>query len=67
MTTRSTGEVATLLGATEPRLNDLIRRGKIAPAPPISAGRRLWADDDVARARAALGAIRSAGEQRDAT
>lgn len=37
-----TGSAAELLGTTEPRLNDLVRRGKVTPAPPILAGRRLW-------------------------
>lgn len=50
----STGQVARLLGMTEPRLNDLIRRQKIRAAP-ILAGRRLWTQADVERAADALG------------
>ncbi len=38
----STGQAARLLGVTEPRLADLVRRGKVVPAPAIVAGRRVW-------------------------
>lgn len=38
----TTGTVARLLGVPEPRLQDLLRRGKIHPAPPVQSGRRLW-------------------------
>ena len=41
----STGEAAKSLGVLEPQLNDLVRRGKIDPAPPLVAGRRLWGDE----------------------
>ena len=50
----SSGQVAAQLGVTEPRLNDLIRRGKIDPVPPVVAGRRLWDQQHVAQAAAAL-------------
>jgi DNA-binding transcriptional MerR regulator len=50
MRTYSTGEAASLLGTSERRLNDLIRRGKIDPAPPVRAGRRVWDKDDLKRA-----------------
>lgn len=49
----STGEVAHFLGVTEPRLNDLIRRARIEPLPPIAAGRRCWAAEHVLAAAAA--------------
>jgi len=51
----STGCVAQLLGVTEPRLNDLVRRGKVRPAPPVVAGRRLWTPEHVLRAAEVLG------------
>jgi hypothetical protein len=51
----STGGAARLLRETEPRLNDLIRRGRIRPLPPISAGRRQWDLDHVLQAARALG------------
>ncbi|MFN0007026.1 MAG: hypothetical protein ACKVXR_03885 [Planctomycetota bacterium] len=38
----STGQAARLLNTTEPRLAETVRRGKVQPAPPILAGRRLW-------------------------
>lgn len=38
----STGEAARVLGTTEPRLAELVRRGLIQPTPEIVAGRRLW-------------------------
>jgi hypothetical protein len=51
----STGQVAATLGITEPRLNDLLRRGKIPGAPPCVAGRRLWSEPHIAAAALALG------------
>lgn len=39
---------------TEPRLDDLIRRGKIDPLPELSHGRRRWAQTDIERAASAL-------------
>lgn len=39
---QSTGQVARLLGVAEPRLNDLVRRGKIHPTPRVIVGRRVW-------------------------
>ena len=50
-----TGQVAELLEVTEPRLNDLIRRQKIEPVPPVVGGRRLWSPDHVEAAARALG------------
>jgi hypothetical protein len=51
----STGEAARLLGVSEPQLNDLVRRRKIEPAPPIVSGRRLWQRSHLAQAAEALG------------
>jgi hypothetical protein len=51
----STGQVGLLLGTTEARLNDLIRRAKVSPAPPIAAGRRLWHRTHVEHAARVLG------------
>jgi hypothetical protein len=53
----STGEAARALSATEPQLNDLIRRGKIHPEPPILAGRRLWHRTHLLQAAQALGIL----------
>jgi hypothetical protein len=51
----STGQVAALLAVPEPKLNDLIRRGKIRPAPQVVAGRRVWLRQHVAQAADLLG------------
>ena len=70
---RSTGQVADLLGTIEPRLNDLIRRRKIAPPPEVVCGRRLWRPEHVAQAAQSLGLPTDeierllAGVQRDVT
>ena len=50
----STGDAARMLQTTEPRLGELIRRGKIDPEPPIVAGRRLWQTDHIRQAARAL-------------
>ncbi|RKY19797.1 MAG: hypothetical protein DRQ55_09700 [Planctomycetota bacterium] len=67
----STGQAAALLGVTEPRLNDLVRRGRIHPAPAIHAGRRLWerehliqAAEDLNLQQATLDAALAAAEVR---
>ena len=44
-----------MLGTTEPRLNGLVRRGKIDPAPPVVSGRRLWGREHLLQAARALG------------
>ena len=54
----TTGEVARILNVLEPRLADLVRRGRINPAPPVRAGRRFWRETHVQQAAQALG-IRS--------
>lgn len=51
----STGQVAATLDTSEPKLNDLIRRGRIRPAPRVVAGRRLWNEIHVRQAARALG------------
>jgi hypothetical protein len=53
--TFSTGGVAALLHSTEPKLAELVRRGKISPAPRVVAGRRLWERDHVVQAAVCLG------------
>ncbi len=51
----STGQVAKAFEVSEPRLNDLVRRGRIQPAPRVVAGRRLWDESHVRQAARALG------------
>lgn len=53
----STGEAARFLSATEPQLNDLVRRGLIKPPPQVSAGRRVWHLIHVYRAADLLGRL----------
>ncbi len=53
----STGEAARLVGATEPRLNNLIRKGKIQPAPGFFAGRRQWEQTHILQAAEHLGLL----------
>ncbi len=53
----TTGAAAELLGTTEPRLSETVRRGHVAPPPPIQAGRRLWSADHLLQAGEALGAL----------
>ena len=50
----TTGQVARLLGATEPQLSELVRRGRVAPPPEVLAGRRLWSPDHIRQAAEAL-------------
>ena len=53
----STGEAARLLGTTEPRLSETVRRGKVKPEPTVIAGRRLWYLDQLIQAADALGLL----------
>ncbi len=53
----STGHAARLLDTTEPRLAELVRRGRVKPAPPITAGRRLWERAHVMQAAQRLGLL----------
>jgi len=50
-----TGTVAHALRVSEPRLNELLRRGKIDPAPAVEHGRRLWLAKHVRQAAELLG------------
>lgn len=49
-----TGDAARLLGTSEARLSEIVRRGKIDP-PPVLAGRRIWSLRHVVQAAAVLG------------
>ena len=53
----STGQAAELLGTTEPQLAETVRRGRVRPAPPIFAGRRLWGPEHLIQAARALGVL----------
>ena len=50
----TTGAAAALLGTTEPRLAETVRRGHVTPPPPILAGRRLWSREHLLQAAEAL-------------
>ncbi len=65
-TSLTTREVAALLGSTEPRLNHLIRTGRISPSPSLRAGRRFWAPSEVSSAAKALGVASAQGYDRAA-
>lgn len=52
-----TGAAARFLRTSEPRLAELVRRGRIRPAPPIVGGRRLWGADHVYEAARNLGLL----------
>ncbi len=53
----STGQAAEVIGASEPRLSDLVRRGKIQPPPALFAGRRCWEPDHIRQAATHLGLL----------
>ncbi|MBM3495188.1 MAG: hypothetical protein FJX72_12835 [Armatimonadetes bacterium] len=53
----TTGAAAQLLGTTEPRLAETVRRGHVRPPPPVQAGRRLWSLDHLLQAANALGLL----------
>lgn len=55
--TKTTGQAAHLVHSTEPRLSNLVRRGKIHPEPEIVAGRRLWTEAQVRQAAERLGTL----------
>jgi hypothetical protein len=61
---KSTGEAAGLLGTTELRLADFVRRGKIQPPPPMSAGRRQWYGCHILQAAKVLGVLTPELEER---
>lgn len=52
-----TGQAARLLGVTEPRLAETVRRGRVRPEPPIVAGRRLWELQHLLQAASSLGVL----------
>ncbi len=52
--TITTGRAALIHDTSEPRLNDLVRRRKIDPAPPVVSGRRVWAMEHLIQAGARL-------------
>jgi hypothetical protein len=54
---QTTGAAAELIGSTEPRLADTVRRGYVTPPPPIVAGRRLWSRAHLLQAAEALGQL----------
>lgn len=53
----STGQGARLIGTTEPKLAETVRRGKIHPEPVLLAGRRLWEREQLIQAARALGLL----------
>lgn len=53
----STGQAARLLDTNEPRLADLVRKGKISPPPEVIAGRRLWQAQHLLQAAEHLGVM----------
>lgn len=56
---QSTGEVAQLLGTSEPALAEAVRRKRIDPPPPVVAGRRLWDREHIDQAARVLGVPKS--------
>lgn len=52
----TTGETAAFLECIEPRLGELIRRGRV-PRPLVRSGRRLWTPEAVILAGEALGVL----------
>jgi hypothetical protein len=53
----STGRAARLIDVTEPRLSDLVRQGKVRPAPWVIGGRRHWFAEHLEQAARALGIL----------
>jgi hypothetical protein len=50
-----TGQAARYIGASEPKLNALVRKSKIDPTPAVVSGRRLWDREQVRQAAEELG------------
>jgi hypothetical protein len=46
----STGQAARLIKSIEPRMAEVVRRGKVDPPPPVLAGRRQWGPEHVLQA-----------------
>lgn len=53
----STGQAAQLMGTTEPKLAEEVRRGRVIPPPAIFAGRRLWGPEHLLQAAENLGLL----------
>jgi hypothetical protein len=53
----STGQAAQVLDSIEPRLADLVRKGKIRPEPNVFAGRRQWEETHILQAAEHLGLL----------
>lgn len=51
----TTGRLARALGVTEPRLSELVRRGRVSPPPVVVSGRRVWNQMQAEQAAAILG------------
>ena len=60
----TTGRAAALLEVTEPSLGEIVRRGRVSPAPPVLAGRRLWEADHLLQAAEALDLLTDEVRQR---
>ena len=58
----STGAVARLIGVPEARIQHIIRRGRVCPAPTVAAGRRSWTYGQVLQAARELEVLDSAIE-----
>ncbi|HZN37789.1 MAG TPA: hypothetical protein VFD82_03245 [Planctomycetota bacterium] len=54
---KTTGAAGELIGTTEPKLADTVRRGRVSPEPTIVAGRRLWTHQQVLQAAEVLGLL----------
>jgi hypothetical protein len=52
-----TGDAARAINTTEPRLAETVRRGRVDPAPPVLAGRRLWSAQQLLQAAEVLGIL----------
>lgn len=53
----STGQAADLLGTTEPKLSEEVRRGRVTPPPVVFAGRRMWGPEHLLQAAENLGLL----------
>ena len=53
----STGQAGELIGTTEPKLSEEVRRGRVSPPPRVSAGRRLWHPEHLLQAAENLGLL----------
>lgn len=53
----STGQAAAVIGSTEPKLAEEVRRGRVTPPPVVFAGRRLWGPQHLIQAARNLGLL----------